>query len=199
MKTKLKVLFSISIVIVVSVLLHFTKIISLNTTPSDGTKYCQSSEFFFISILKKPEVGKRIVFSIPNGEKRMQRMVGKSGDTIEINDGFLIRNGLIAENPLNVRLLYYVNKQSIFSMPELKMFAHKLINDTLVLSLYKKNCDTLGRYFRVKRYGSLFRRNFGPIIIPKDSVFVLSDKREEALDSRHFGFISVKNIIAAEI
>jgi signal peptidase I len=38
------------------------------------------------------------------------------------------------------------------------------------------------------------RDNFGPVIVPSDHCFVLGDNRDKSIDSRHWGFLPLRNI-----
>lgn len=37
--------------------------------------------------------------------------------------------------------------------------------------------------------------NFGPVVVPKDSLFVLGDNRDNSADSRFWGFVPLKDVI----
>jgi len=55
--------------------------------------------------------------------------------------------------------------------------------------------DPLG-YFEeggfAKKYPGL--EAFGPVVVPKDSLFVLGDNRNYSMDSRHWGFLDIKKV-----
>src|SRR4030066_291388 len=63
------------------------------------------------------------------------------------------------------------------------------INDQLIN-------DPWGRYDEKSEW-TRYRQpaeKFGPVVVPKDSLFVLGDNRENSQDSRFFGFVDIKKV-----
>ena len=79
-------------------------------------------------------------------------------------------------------------------------------NDTAYLNLsdnianqypkkIKRTTRTLNNQEIVSTYGKPWtEENFGPIVIPKNSLFFLGDNRNYSYDSRFFGFVDEKKV-----
>jgi signal peptidase I len=57
--------------------------------------------------------------------------------------------------------------------------------------------DPWGHFERDSLPGYLLREmeNFGPVVVPKDSLFVLGDNRDNSQDSRFWGFLGVNAVL----
>ncbi len=63
------------------------------------------------------------------------------------------------------------------------------INDRLIE-------DPWGVYRRTISFGGLSAKgNFGPVVVPPDSLFVLGDNRDNSQDSRYWGFVPLKDVL----
>ena len=61
-----------------------------------------------------------------------------------------------------------------------------LVNGHKLIESYIQHLD--GNILREQR------DNFGPLTVPKDSVFVMGDNRDQSHDSRFWGFVNVTQV-----
>ncbi len=125
---------------------------------------------FRLPSLRHPRVGDVIVFKWPADPtiNFVKRVVGAPGDTILMRDGRLVRNGHPVAEP-------YVTHSSPDTDPAGDAFTWQ--RDYLVRSLHATQSYWPSR------------NNWGPLIVPERSYFVLGDNRDNSLDSRYWGFV----------
>jgi signal peptidase I len=119
----------------------------------------------------------RVVFNGWDHEKLLKRVVALPGDTIEMRTDTLIVNGLVVHEP-------YLAQRPGPTVITDPLFAWQRFNlvDSALRAVYHPTLST-----------------WGPLLVPRDSVFVLGDNRQNSLDSRYKGFVAVSAIFARPI
>jgi signal peptidase I len=122
---------------------------------------------------KKPQRGDIIVFKWPKDETKdfIKRVVGVEGDVVEISgDRLFINHKEITSEHVGE----FIDEDYSITAEELE----ESLGDVKHHILNQKQSD----------------ENFGPFNVPKDSVFVMGDNRDNSEDSRYWGFVTLNKI-----
>lgn len=122
--------------------------------------------------LREPQRGEILVFDSveEEGLKVVKRLIGVPGDTLEMREGLLYRNGERADEPF----AQHANP-SWLAEPEqrARMKAWQVPHLVGVAdSAYEPDLQ-----------------NWGPIVVPPDSFFMMGDNRDSSYDGRYWGFL----------
>ena len=128
---------------------------------------------------RQPRRGDIIVFKFPENEDKnfIKRVIGVPGDKIEIRNGFL----LINDEPVPVRELGpgggADEQGSLYGRPK----------------LYEERLGAVQHeiQYLVDQKG----KQYGPITVPPESVFVMGDNRDNSQDSRVWKFVKFDKIL----
>lgn len=126
----------------------------------------------------EPSTGDVVVFKpshVPN-ILFVKRIVGVPGDTLQMRNKQLYKNSR--------------------EVPEEYVRHTRAMADTASSSGMNWQKKFLGTEISADLYQPT-RDNWGPIVVPDSSYFVLGDNRDESLDSRYWGFIERKNILGS--
>lgn len=131
---------------------------------------------WWLGFWKKPSPGEIVVFRYPRNPNTffVKRIVAVAGETIEVREGVLIRNGIPVE-------------RTLISAPQL------LQKDSSEFDYYQESLG--GHQFVSRSYRAQGRMDGNKMTVPEGHFFVVGDNRDESNDSRFWGFVPVKNII----
>jgi signal peptidase I len=126
-----------------------------------------------------PKRGDVVVFFSPYDEVRLvKRVIGLPGDTIELRQDNLFLNG----------------KPVIYNPPDPDRLQDVAADDQARQVFATEQLP--GRTHTVAAIpGIQARRDFGPLVVPKDHYFMMGDNRDNSFDSRFFGAVERKRIV----
>ncbi len=122
---------------------------------------------------KLPKRGEIVIFTYPSDKNKdfVKRVIALPGDTIEIRDKVVYINNKPLFEP------YVVYKDSYY---------YKSIN------IDKESFQNLWLNGAFASGQKFIRDNFGPVVVPKNAVFVMGDNRDYSFDSRFWGPLDIK-------
>jgi signal peptidase I len=119
--------------------------------------------------------GSILVFDSEENIDVVKRLIGMPGDTLAMADGQLLRNGKVLDEPWVV----HANP-----MPQATPLQRAQMRQWQVKHL--AGPDTAG-------YNPDLQ-DWGPIVVPPDSFFMMGDSRDNSHDSRMWGFLPRTNV-----
>ena len=122
--------------------------------------------------VKNPKRGDIVVFKWPKDESKdfVKRIIGVEGDVIEIKNDIL-----------------YINGEGVSS----EYIEEFYDDDDFNVDKLEESLGDVKYYIldEVRGY-----QDFGPITVPKNSIFVMGDNRDNSEDSRYWGFVTLNKI-----
>ena len=124
--------------------------------------------------IREPANGDVVVFSPPHDPRKayVKRVVGVAGDTLEMRDKTLVRNGKILEESY----ARHLDGGGDAVHPGMRWQSNHLVAKR-----------PHWRY-------APSRDNWGPLVVPEGRLFVLGDNRDNSEDSRYWGFIERNDV-----
>jgi signal peptidase I len=107
--------------------------------------------------------------------KIVKRLIGVAGDTIEMRGGTIYRNGSALSEPYAVR-----NAEPASESPDRR----EQMRAWQVQHLVGRSADDYWPDLN----------DWGPIVVPHDSLFVMGDNRDSSYDGRYWGLLPRANV-----
>ncbi|MEP7326475.1 MAG: signal peptidase I, partial [Gemmatimonadota bacterium] len=127
--------------------------------------------------IREPKRGDILVFDSveQEGMKIVKRLIGMPGDTLSMENGDLYRNGMKVDEPYAVRS-DAAKSEDPFQRAKMRQWQIRYL---------------------VNRDPATYQpdlHDWGPIVVPPDSLFMMGDNRDSSYDGRYWGFLPRINV-----
>jgi len=150
--------------------------------PSDAMEPTMLSGDFVLAskrlLGKVPRENEVVVHEFPTRPDlvNIKRVVGLPGDTLAMRDGVLMRNGIAVAEPFIQLIDPAASAREDLGSGVVWQVRH-LVTPPARETEYRPDM-----------------RNWGPLVVPRDSVFVLGDNRDRSADSRFWGALGLNQL-----
>jgi len=128
--------------------------------------------------IREPRRGDILVFDSveQDGLKVVKRLVGVPGDTLSMENGLLFRDGKQVEEPWVIRTDPNANADPL-QREQMRHWQVSHLVSGVKADSYHPDLN-----------------NWGPIVVPADSFFMMGDNRDGSYDGRYWGFLPRENV-----
>jgi signal peptidase I len=144
---------------------------------------------------------------------RVHRLLGKSGDVVEIKNGILHINDVNIDKNIELKHFYILEPKEFESLLDKELIEKEDIffqtNNKVHIAIIDKIADQNGLSSKIKlepksqadkMIKEFYKQNwnadnFGPLKIPNEKCFVIGDNRHNSQDSRYNGLINESDIV----
>ena len=132
-----------------------------------------------------PKHGDIVVFLFPKDETLyyIKRVIGVPGDTIELKNKVLYIN----QKMITRDLVPAAEAEKTYATLEDSRY------NTANIDMYIEHLDGVDHKIMIDK-NSYMSENYGPTVVPPDSLFVMGDNRDFSNDSRFWGFVPFNNV-----
>jgi signal peptidase I len=128
--------------------------------------------------IREPHRGDILVFDSVEeaGLKVVKRLIGVPGDTLAMENGLLYRNGKSVNEPWVIRTDPTANADPL-QREQMRRWQVSHLVGSARAATYHPDLN-----------------NWGPIVVPPDSFFMMGDNRDGSYDGRYWGFLPRENV-----